>query len=84
MSRFVKTTFFCASCGRVRQEANHWFVVYARPTEGGMEIGGIPAIYCVTRFNGDRTRLADYEFPVCGEECLTKVTTKVIAGVSIA
>jgi hypothetical protein len=27
MSRYVKTTFTCASCGAERKEANHWFVV---------------------------------------------------------
>ena len=75
MSRFVKTTFVCASCGRERGTQNHWFVVIESPSGG--------ALYVVFNLDPSRGDLGEVELPVCGEQCLHKIEAKIIAGVEI-
>lgn len=75
MSRFVKTRFICASCGTERKEVNHWYVVCAgRDTK---------IIYFVSSLDINVTRLDDAEYPVCGQQCLISIESKILEGVAI-
>jgi endogenous inhibitor of DNA gyrase (YacG/DUF329 family) len=78
-------TVKCAHCGKVRQEANHWFVV---AVERGrfrcfplVPIGSKPDGYGA-RLGCERLRKIDE--PACGQQCAQKLFEKYLAGEAIS
>jgi endogenous inhibitor of DNA gyrase (YacG/DUF329 family) len=51
------TTVKCANCGKVKQEANHWFLIC---TQAGV-FGCYPFDYV--------KEIRDRDMPVCGQSC---------------
>jgi phage FluMu protein Com len=73
-------TVKCAHCGKVRQEANHWFVV---AVEGG-RFRCAPLGPIVSKPDGvgtwpGRGRLRKIDEPACGQQCAQKLFEKYLA-----
>lgn len=83
MNRFVTVVVVCAGCSDKFGEANHRFVL--RDETRGQTVtlaSGAAAsspIYVVRKFCiGDV--LSDYDYPVCGEKCLSKLEGALLSG----
>lgn len=82
MSRFVKTVVVCAVCGREKGPSNHWFLL-ARPDNTqplSEDNSGLYRVWGLSKVFPPK----DGEFPACGEACLHKLESKIIAGETIA
>lgn len=72
-------TVKCAHCGKVRQDANHWFV---SAVEGG-RFRCRPLLTPKVGVNGTsldaRRKLKKTEEPACGQQCAQKLFEKYLA-----
>jgi endogenous inhibitor of DNA gyrase (YacG/DUF329 family) len=77
-------TVKCAHCGKVRQEANHWFVA---AVEGGRFRCRPMAPFVVAGAKekiGAGRCLKQSERPVCGQECAQKHFERYLAGEAVS
>jgi hypothetical protein len=70
--RFVKVTICCAQCGFERKQGNHWFVLR-------LPSGEDTYIYRVRRLDPASPPMSDLEYPACGESCLQKLESRILA-----
>lgn len=68
MNQFVTISVKCSECGKVKGEGNHWYIV--RRVLGSYEQYRVYSFYRPE---------AENEFPVCGESCLNKLTSKILS-----
>jgi hypothetical protein len=69
----IKTVVQCGApnCKNVRAEANHWFIVIDDVQPSGMMFGVWP-------FTMEILESVASAVPVCGEECLAKMVSRVL------
>lgn len=70
-------TVKCAHCGKLRQEANHWFV---STVEGGrFQCRPLAPPAASTNGTTAEKRLKKFEEPACGQQCAQKLFERYLA-----
>jgi hypothetical protein len=66
-SPYRKVVTICAVCGKIKGEANHWFIV-----DEDKDMGWLYAVYAYDEHHLDNNTVRPL-MPICGVECLTRV-----------
>jgi hypothetical protein len=70
---FIKTNVICAQCGKVKGEANYWYMVIP----GGVSGDLASLLYQVHAFESS-FMVSPCGLPACGDECRAKLEAKLI------